>query len=64
MSAPGRAFSRLDLLERIQGDAFDGYQRTIDVHVRNLRTKIEPDPSNPRYIESVYGVGYRFAAKS
>jgi len=61
MSAPGRAFSRLDLLERIQGDAFDGYQRTIDVHVRNLRTKIEPDPSHPRYIESVYGVGYRFA---
>jgi two-component system alkaline phosphatase synthesis response regulator PhoP len=63
MSAPGRAFSRLDLLERIQGDAFDGYQRTIDVHVRNLRTKIEPDPSHPCYIESVYGVGYRFAAE-
>jgi DNA-binding response OmpR family regulator len=64
MSAPGRAFSRLDLLESIQGDAFDGYQRTIDVHVRNLRTKIEPDPSHPRYVESVYGVGYRFAADS
>jgi DNA-binding response OmpR family regulator len=64
MSAPGRAFTRLDLLERIQGDAFDGYQRTIDVHVRNLRTKIEPDPSHPRYVESVYGVGYRFAAES
>ncbi len=61
MSAPGRAFRRLDLLERIQGDAFDGYQRTIDVHIRNLRTKIEPDPSNPRYVESVYGIGYRFA---
>ena len=61
MSAPGRAFSRLDLLERVQGEAFEGYQRTIDVHVRNLRTKIEPDPSNPRYVESVYGVGYRFA---
>lgn len=64
MSAPGRAFARLDLLERIQGDAFDGYQRTIDVHIRNLRTKIEPDPSRPRYIESVYGVGYRFATDS
>ena len=64
MSAPGRTFSRLDLLERIQGDAYDGYQRTIDVHVRNLRTKIEPDPSRPRYVESVYGVGYRFAADS
>jgi DNA-binding response OmpR family regulator len=63
MSAPGRAFSRLDLLERIQGDAFDGYQRTIDVHIRNLRTKIEPDPSHPRYVESVYGVGYRFAVE-
>jgi DNA-binding response OmpR family regulator len=63
ISAPGRAFSRLDLLESIQGDAFDGYQRTIDVHVRNLRTKIEPDPSQPRYVESVYGVGYRFAAE-
>jgi two-component system alkaline phosphatase synthesis response regulator PhoP len=62
MSAPGRAFSRLDLLERIQGDAYDGYQRTIDVHVRNLRTKIESDPSHPRYVESVYGVGYRFTA--
>ena len=64
MSAPGRAFSRLFLLERIQGDAFDGYQRTIDVHVRKLRTKIEPDPSRPRYVESVYGVGYRFASDS
>jgi len=64
MSAPGRAFSRLDLLERLQGDAYAGYERTIDVHVRNLRTKIEPDPSRPRYIESVYGVGYRFAASS
>jgi two-component system alkaline phosphatase synthesis response regulator PhoP len=64
MSAPGRAFSRLDLLERIQGDAFDGYQRTIDVHIRNLRTKIEPDPSRPLYVESVYGVGYRFVADS
>jgi DNA-binding response OmpR family regulator len=62
MSAPGRVFSRLDLLDRIQGEAFDGYQRTIDVHVRNLRTKIEPDPSQPRYVESVYGVGYRFVA--
>jgi two-component system alkaline phosphatase synthesis response regulator PhoP len=62
MSAPGRAFSRLELLERVQGDAFDGYQRTIDVHVRNLRTKIETDPSNPRYVESVYGVGYRFSS--
>jgi DNA-binding response OmpR family regulator len=62
MSAPGRAFSRLDLLDRVQGTALEGYERTIDVHIRNLRTKIEPDASNPRYVETVYGVGYRFAA--
>ncbi|MCB9420440.1 MAG: response regulator transcription factor [Ardenticatenaceae bacterium] len=61
MSSPGRAFSRLDLLDRLQGTAFEGYERTIDVHIRNLRTKIEPDPKNPRYVETVYGFGYRFA---
>jgi DNA-binding response OmpR family regulator len=61
MDSPGRAFSRLDLLEKIQGDAYEGYERTIDVHVRNLRTKIEPDPKDPRYVETVYGIGYRFA---
>jgi len=62
MSAPGRAFSRLDLLDRLQGSAFEGYERTIDVHIRNLRAKIEPDPGSPRYVETVYGIGYRFAA--
>lgn len=62
MSAPGRVYSRYDLLEHLQGDAYEGYERTIDVHIRNLRTKIEPDPRNPRYVETVYGVGYRFAA--
>lgn len=60
MSAPGRAFSRLDLLDRIQGIAYEGYERTIDVHVKNLRAKIEDDPRTSRYIETVYGVGYRF----
>ncbi len=60
MAAPGRAFSRLELLDRIQGTAYEGYERTIDVHVKNLRAKLEPDPSQPRYIETVYGVGYRF----
>ncbi len=60
MSHPGRAFSRLDLLEQIQDDSFEGYERTIDVHVRRLRTKIEADPGQPRYIETVYGFGYRF----
>ena len=61
MASPGRAYSRLDLLDRVQGTAFEGYERTIDVHVRNLRTKIEPDPRNPRYVETIYGIGYRFA---
>ena len=60
MGAPGRVFSRMELLERLQGAAYEGYERSIDVHVRNLRTKIEPDPSLPRYVETVYGVGYRF----
>lgn len=60
LSAPGRAFSRLDLLDRIQGTAYEGYERTVDVHIKNLRAKIEYDPRSPRYIETVYGVGYRF----
>ena len=57
MLSPGRAFSRLDLLEAVSGSAYEGYERTIDVHIRNLRTKIEPEPSNPRYIQTVYGMG-------
>ena len=60
MSAPGRVFSRLDLLDVIQGVRYEGYERTIDTHVKNLRSKIEVDPRAPRYIETVYGVGYRF----
>jgi len=63
MSQPGRVFSRLELLDRLQGDAYEGYERTIDVHIRNLRTKIEPDPRNPRYVLTVYGIGYRLAAE-
>ena len=62
MASPGRAFSRLDLLERISGDAYEGYERTIDVHVRNLRAKIEPRGDRPRYVQTVYGLGYRFSA--
>jgi DNA-binding response OmpR family regulator len=61
MSSPGQVFSRLDLLERMSGDAYDGYERTIDVHIRNLRAKIEPDSKHPKYVETVYGMGYRFA---
>jgi DNA-binding response OmpR family regulator len=60
MGAPGRVFSRLDLLDAMSGDAFEGYERTIDVHIKNLRNKIEDDSKHPRYIETVYGVGYRF----
>ncbi len=61
IASPGRVFSRFDLLTQLQDDAYAGYERTIDVHIRNLRTKIEPDPGHPCYIETVYGVGYRFA---
>jgi DNA-binding response OmpR family regulator len=60
MASPGRVYSRLDLLEKMQGTTFEGVARTIDVHIRNLRIKIEADPANPRYIETVFGVGYRF----
>lgn len=58
---PGRAFSRLQLLEATQGAAYEGYERTIDAHIKNLRAKLEKDPKNPTYIETVFGVGYRFA---
>ncbi len=60
-ASPGRAFSRMRLLEATQGAAFEGYERTIDAHIKNLRAKIEPDPKNPQYIETVFGIGYRFA---
>lgn len=62
MSSPGRAYSRGDLLDHIQGIAYEGYERTIDVHIRNLRAKIEPNPRKPIYIETIYGIGYRFSA--
>ncbi len=60
---PGRAFSRLQLLEASQGVAYEGYERTIDAHIKNLRAKIEHDSKKPRYIETVFGVGYRFASE-
>jgi DNA-binding response OmpR family regulator len=63
MSTPGRVFPRSDLLVKLQGSTFEGVERTIDVHVRNLRSKIEPDPAKPVYIETVFGVGYRFRAE-
>jgi DNA-binding response OmpR family regulator len=60
MSNPGRAFSRMELLERTQGFAYDGYERTVDVHIKNLRKKVEVDPGDPQHILTVFGVGYRF----
>jgi len=57
---PGRVFSREQLIERALGYDFEGFDRTIDVHILNLRRKLEPDPSHPRYIKTVYGVGYNF----
>ena len=59
MAAPGRVFSRTQLLDPLNEG--DGSERTIDVHIRNLRAKIEPNPKQPRYVETVFGVGYRFA---
>jgi DNA-binding response OmpR family regulator len=61
MSRPGRVFSRVELLERMQGIGYEGYERAIDVHVKNLRAKIEADSRHPEYVQTVYGVGYRMA---
>jgi DNA-binding response OmpR family regulator len=58
---PGRIFTRGQLLDALRGVAFESYERAIDTHVKNLRRKLEPDPRSPRYIITVYGVGYRFA---
>ena len=60
MSRPGRAMSRLDLLDATQGDAYEGYERTVDVHIKNLRRKIEANAKDPHYILTVFGVGYKF----
>ena len=56
---PGRVFTRAQLLDAIHGVAFDSYERAIDAHVKNIRRKIEPDARTPRYLLTVYGVGYR-----
>ncbi|HTP00147.1 MAG TPA: response regulator transcription factor [Anaerolineales bacterium] len=60
---PGRVFSRAQLLETIHGVAFESYERAIDAHVKNIRRKIEVKPAEPRYIVTVYGVGYKFSDK-
>ncbi len=59
--SPGRTFARAQLLQQIQDSPLEGFDRTVDVHIRNIRAKIEPDPKNPRYIHTVYGIGYKLA---
>lgn len=61
---PGRVYSRFELINHVQGYEFEGYERTIDAHVKNLRKKIEADPKHPRYVETVFGAGYRLAKHS
>jgi len=58
---PGRVFTRAQLLDAVRGVAFESYERAIDAHVKNIRRKLEPEPAAPRYLLTVYGVGYRFA---
>ena len=58
---PGRVFTRAQLLDAVHGVAFESYERAIDAHVKNIRHKLEPEPASPRYVLTVYGVGYRFA---
>jgi two-component system alkaline phosphatase synthesis response regulator PhoP len=57
---PGRVLTRLQLLEAAQGDAFEGYERTVDAHIKNLRAKLEHDPKKPAYVVTVFGLGYKF----
>jgi DNA-binding response OmpR family regulator len=61
---PGRVFSRAELIEKALGYDFEGFDRTIDVHILNLRRKLEPDSKNPRYIKTIYGAGYKLSEVS
>lgn len=63
MSAPGRVFTREQISERLADSGFAGLERTLNVHIRNLRAKVESNPAEPEYIETVFGVGYRFRAE-
>ena len=58
-TVPGRVYSRFELINRVRGYEFEGYERTVDSHVKNLRRKIEADPGNPRIVQTVLGGGYR-----
>jgi len=58
--SPGRTWTRAQILDQVFGESYEGYERSVDVHVKNLRRKIEADPQNPRYVQTVFGVGYKF----
>lgn len=62
-SSPGKVFSREELVEKALGYQFEGYERSIDAHIKNIRQKVEDDPKNPALIMTIYGVGYRFAGR-
>jgi DNA-binding response OmpR family regulator len=57
---PGQTFTRAQLLGRLHGVSYDGYDRSVDAHIKNLRRKLEVDPLEPRYVLTVYGIGYKF----
>ena len=61
MRQPGRVFTRGQLLDAVRGEAIESFDRAIDAHIKNLRRKLEPDPRQPRFVLTVYGVGYKFA---
>lgn len=63
LAHPGQVFSRLQLIEKVQGYAFDGYERTVDSHIKNLRKKLDASPDEPHYIKTIYGVGYKMAGE-
>ena len=60
---PGQTFRRAQLLDRVHGVAYEGYDRSIDAHIKNLRRKLEPNPADPTYVLTVYGVGYKFTSE-
>lgn len=61
---PGQVFSREQLLERLYGVAYDGFDRSVDAHIKNLRQKLEDDPADPRYVLTIYGIGYKFSSEA
>lgn len=64
IARPGRVFTRVELLDRLQGQSFAAFERAIDVHIKNLRAKIEIDPREPQYVETVFGIGYRMRGEA